>query len=327
MFKFTNKINKDISVIIPMYNEEENIKGTVNEIKKVLNSETLNWEIIIVDDGSTDSTLSISQEILKEEKKVKVKIHSRNYGRGKAIRTGFDAAQGNIIVTIDADLSYDPKYILDIYNCFKSEPEVHVVLPSPYMPGGGTKKISFLRLLISKLGNKILSFALPKKIYTITSIFRGYKSEVINGLELESNDKEIHLEILSKVLAIGYQIKEIPVVLRNRKKGKSKFKFRTTAYSHLIFTAFERPTILFGLIGIIIIFAGVALGLYLTMLWYQGTLSGGRPLISFMILLILIGMQILSFGFIGTQIVNLRKELYKIQKENKDLEKKLDEKF
>ncbi|MDY6862824.1 MAG: glycosyltransferase family 2 protein [Thermodesulfobacteriota bacterium] len=327
MFRLTKKLKKDISVIIPMCNEEENLKDTVNEVKEVLNSLSLNWEIILVDDGSVDNTPSIAREISNGEKSVKLRTHSRNYGRGRAIRTGFNACQGNIIVTIDADLSYDPLYILDVYNCFQSEPDIHVVLPSPYMPGGSTQKIPFFRLLVSRIGNKILSFSMSKKIYTITSIFRGYRKEVIDCLELESDDKEIHLEILTKVLAMGYQTKEIPSVLRNRRKGKSKFKFRTTAYSHLIFTAFERPMILFGLLGIVIIFTGVGLGIHLTMLWLEGTLSGGRPLISFMILIILIGMQILSFGFIGTQIVNLRKELYKIQKNNRLLQKKLEEKF
>ncbi len=205
----------------------------------------------------------------------------------------------------------------------RREEDVDFVLASPYMPGGGVENIPFSRLWISKLGNKILRFTMPNRIYTSTGIFRAYRKRVLDSLELESDGKEIHLEILSKAMALGFRVKEIPAILTRRKKGKSKFKFRRTAASHLIFSMFEKPMILFGFVGLLTVGAGFLLGLYIAYLRYAGELTAGRPLITFALLLILGGIQILSFGFIAIQIGFLRKEILRIQKENLELRREI----
>jgi glycosyltransferase involved in cell wall biosynthesis len=187
------------------------------------------------------------------------------------------------------------------------------------MPGGGVKNVPFHRLWISKLGNKILRFAMPNRIYTSTGIFRAYRRKVLDSLELESDGKEIHLEILSKAIALGFRVKEVPALLTGRKKGRSKFKFRKTALSHLIFSAFEKPMMIFGLIGFLTLGIGLLIGAYVVYLRFSGDLTPGRPLITFSILLILGGIQILSFGFIALQILALRKEILRVQKENLEL--------
>ena len=191
------------------------------------------------------------------------------------------------------------------------------------MPGGEVQEVPVLRLWISKLGNKILRLALPNRIYTSTGIFRAYRKHVLDSLELESDGKEIHLEILSKAMALGYRIKEIPVILKGRKKGRSKFKFKKTAISHLVFSVFEKPMMIFGFLGLITLGIGLLIGLYITYLRFSGELAPGRPLITFAILLILGGIQILSFGFIAIQIVSLRREILRIQKENLELRKEI----
>jgi hypothetical protein len=160
---------------------------------------------------------------------------------------------------------------------------------------------------------------MPNRIYTSTGIFRAYRRKVLDSLELESDGKEIHLEILSKALALGYRVKEHPAILSSRKRGKSKFKFRKTAVSHLIFSVFEKPMIIFGFIGLLTLAIGLLFGLYIAYLRFSGGLTPGRPLITFAILLILGGIQILSFGFIAIQIVSLRREILRIQKENLEL--------
>ena len=239
-----------------------------------------------------------------------------------ALRKGFQESKGEIVVSIDADLSYDPHYILDLLETLRSEQDIDFVLASPYMPGGGVQNVPFLRLWISKLGNKILRFAMPNRIYTSTGIFRAYRRKVLDSLELESDGKEIHLEILSKALALGYRVKEIPAILTSRKRGKSKFKFRKTTISHLVFSVFEKPMIIFGFIGLVTLANWFLIGLYIAYLRFSGDLTPGRPLITFALLLILGGIQILSFGFIAIQIVSLRREILRIQKENLDLRKK-----
>ncbi len=309
----------NLSIIIPMFNEAENAKFTLNRVEEALASFSGTYEIIAVNDGSLDNTLDILDGLAEQDRKLKVVSYSKNVGRGMALRKGFRESSGEIIVSIDADLSYSPHYILDFVETLRKEPEIDFVLASPYMPGGGVQNVPLHRLWISRFGNKILRFAMPNRIYTSTGIFRAYRKKVLDSLELESDGKEIHLEILSKALALGYRVKESPAILASRKKGKSKFKFRKTLFSHLVFSVFEKPVIIFGFIGLLTLAIGFLIGMYIVYLRFLGDLTPGRPLITFAILLILGGIQILSFGFIALQIVSLRKEILRIQKENLEL--------
>ena len=313
----------DLSIVIPMFNEAENAEATLRKVKEALSSFDGAYEIVAVNDGSLDNTFGILNSLTKQNGELKVISYPKNIGRGMALRKGFRESSGEIVVSIDADLSYSPHYILDLVNTLKREPEIDLVLASPYMPGGGVKNVPSLRLWVSKLGNKILRLAMPNRIYTSTGIFRAYRRKVLDSIELESDGKEIHLEILSKALALGYRVKESPAILTGRKRGKSKFKFRKTAISHLAFSVFEKPMIIFGFIGLVTLAIGLLIGLYIAYLRFLGDLTPGRPLITFALLLILGGIQILSFGFIAIKIVSLRREILRIQKENLELKKEM----
>ncbi len=297
------------SVIIPMFNEEENAAETIARITTVLEQDGRPFEIIPVNDGSTDNTLAVLDGIARQNSHVRVTSYWKNGGRGKAIRYGLMASRGEYIATIDADLSYDPKYLLEMSTVLDEEGDIDVVLASPYMEGGMAVGVPRDRLFISRAGNRILQLAIPEKLHTLTCIVRCYRRAVIASLDLNSDGKEIHLEILSKVLAMGYRVKEIPAVLTSRKKGNSKFAFKATALSHILFTIFERPSLLFGLIGIVLTLVGLGLGAYILLLYYAEALNPNRPLITLMILFILGGMQILSFGFLASQVHYLRKEV------------------
>ncbi len=313
----------DLSIVIPMFNEAENAETTLNRIEKAMASFQGTYEIVAVDDGSIDGTLGILKSVGAQNGKVKIVSYPKNIGRGMALRKGFAESGGKIVVSIDADLSYRPDYILDFMEVFEAEREIDFVLASPYMPGGGVCDVPFHRLWISKLGNRILRFAMPNRIYTSTGIFRAYRRKVLDSLELESDGKEIHLEILSKALALGFRVKEIPAILAGRRKGKSKFKFKKTTLTHLVFSVFEKPMIIFGFLGLITVGVGFLVGLYVAYLRFLGELTAGRPLITLALLLILGGIQILSFGFIAIQIVSVRREILRIQKENLELKKDL----
>ena len=313
----------DLSIVIPMFNEAENVEATLRRVEGGLASFQGAYEMIAVNDGSLDNTLENLEKIAAQNGRVRIVSHSKNIGRGMALRTGFKESKGEIVVSIDADLSYDPQYILALVNALKTEQDIDFVLASPYMPGGGVRDVPILRLCISRLGNKILRFVMPNRIYTSTGIFRAYRKRVLDSLELESEGKEIHLEILSKALALGYRVKEIPAILTGRRKGKSKFRFRKTTMSHLVFSAFEKPMMLFGFLGLLTLGIGSLIGIYVAYLRFSGALTPGRPLITFAILLILGGIQILSFGFIALQIVSIRREILRIQKENLELKKEI----
>jgi len=313
----------DLSIVIPMFNEAENVESTLKRVGEALASFEGTYEIIAVNDGSIDHTLGILKRIESQNEKIKVVSYSKNMGRGMALRKGFQESNGEMVVSIDADLSYDPQYILDLVHALKTGQDTDLVLASPYMPGGSVQGVPTLRLWISKLGNKILRFALPNRIYTSTGIFRGYRKRVLDSLELESDGKEIHLEILSKAMTLGYRVKEVPTILKGRKKGRSKFKFKKTAVSHLVFSVFEKPMIIFGFLGLLTLGIGFLIGIYIAFLRFSGELTPGRPLITFAILLILGGIQMLSFGFIAIQIVSLRREILRIQKENLELRREI----
>ncbi len=303
----------EISVVIPVYNEADNIPANLQRMIDALSITGREFEILPVDDGSTDNSAEKIQAFSREDPRVRYVGYRQNSGRGRAIRTGIKAARGRYILTIDCDLSYGEEYLPAMYHLLHDTPEIDFVIGSPYMADGGTENVSFKRLWISKLGNVILSSAMRGKIKTLTGILRGYKAEVVKRLELESDGKEIHLEILSKALASGYRPLEFPAILKSRLKGKSKFKFRATALSHLVFSFFERPSLLFGIIGLLMMATGFGVGLYIVYLWQTGTLNPNRPLMMLMMLLLVSGLQVILFGFLGTQMVGLRKEVYKIQ--------------
>jgi len=310
----------EISVIVPSYNEAANIPQNLERMAAALTITGQSFEIIAVDDGSTDETAENIRRYAEEDSRVRYVGYKINAGRGKAIRTGIKAARGRYILTIDCDLSYSEEYLTVMYRLLKDNPEIDFVIGSPYMNDGGTEDVPFKRLLISRLGNIILSSAMRGKIKTLTGILRGYKAEVVKRLDLESDKKEIHLEILSKALASGFKPLEFPAVLRSRKRGKSKFRFKATALSHLVFSFFERPALLFGLTGFLLILAGIGIGGYMIYLWQAAALNPSRPLMTLMVLLLVAGLQVILFGFLGTQMVGLRKEIYKLQNHQHKIE-------
>jgi hypothetical protein len=148
----------------------------------------------------------------------------------------------------------------------------------------------------------------------VTGILRAYRREVLDVLDLESNDKALHLEIVSKAIAAGFTPAEMPANLTGRQRGKSKFYFKATVISHLIFSFYEKPILLFGLIGALIMGLGLGAGVHLIYLWQTEALNPSRPLVSLTVILMVAGLQVVLFGFLGSQIVQIRRELFRTQK-------------
>lgn len=310
-----------ISVVIPMYNEEENVLETLRRVNNVL-KKYKDYEILVVDDGSLDNTLKLADEFASKNPHTHVLQHHVNMGMGMALRTGFENAKGDIIATIDADLSYSADHITKLVDEFIKDETVDIVVGSPYMKGGKVEDVPFFRLLLSRIANDFIGFSMDEHLSTVTGILRAYRKEVLDSLDLESKGTNINLEILSKASAIRYKIKEIPAVLKGRKLGKSKLRFRTTTISHMLFSFYERPMILFGFIGLFMLLIGIISALYLFYQYFIGVLDPTRPLMLFMVLMIISGIQILVFGFVATQISLLKREIYIVQKENRLIRKK-----
>ncbi len=307
----------EISIIAPMYNEELNIFTTLQELSRELGKLNKSFEIIFVNDGSTDKTLEVCEKAKKQYPNLHVVSYFPNQGRGRALREGFKKASGKYTFTIDFDLSYDVTHITRMYQFLQENPMTDIVLVSCYMPGGQTVGVTPSRLFISKFGNKVLSHAFSPTIYTSTCVVRGYKTEVIKKILLEADDKEIHLEILSKALALGHEVKEIPGTLTKRKAGKSNFRFKVTSLSHIVFLLIERPALHFGVIGIAFLGLSSISGLMLLLnrLFHIGFRHRLFEYISPALVLLFLMISLFSFFFslIGSLFTSLRREILKIQ--------------
>jgi dolichol-phosphate mannosyltransferase len=306
-----------LSVVVPMFNESENAGATLARLAEACTLLAVPFELIPVNDGSTDDTADVLARLARDDGRIRPVSYSPNAGRGRALRRGFAAARGRLVASTDADLSYAPEYVPAMAQVLLTHDEIDFVIGSPYIEGGGAEGVPWFRLAVSRWGNRVLSLAMGGKIHTVTGVLRAYRRRVLDALELDSDGKEIHLEILAKAQAAGFSGVEIPAVLRRRQKGRSKFRLRATAWSHLVFSWHERPMLLFGVIGLGVMIVGSALGGYLAWHWWQGTLNPSRPLMTLFPLLLIGGLQIVLFGFLGSQMAHLRRELYKIQRQNR----------
>ncbi|MDZ4180560.1 MAG: glycosyltransferase [Coriobacteriia bacterium] len=306
-------MGQTVSVVIPMFNESENAADTVAAVAAALVARGWEYEIVPVNDGSIDGTAAALEALAEADPHVRPVIYHVNRGRGYALRQGFAAATGDIIAALDADLSYTTDHLVRMVDTLHEDPEADIVLASPYMPGGSVEGVPLIRLLFSRIGNAVLRLALPRKVYTSTGVVRAYRRAALRAMDLESDGKEIHLEILSEAFALGYRIVEMPATLRARKKGRSKFRPRSTVQSHLLFSVLARPATLFGGFGLALLGAGAVIGVYLLGVYLTGELNPERPLMTLMVLLLLGGAGALAFAIVASQLLEMRRSVVRLQ--------------
>jgi glycosyltransferase involved in cell wall biosynthesis len=310
-----------ISVVIPCFNEELAIRENVGEVVKTLKVLERPWELIIVNDGSTDGTLPILQSLERENHSIRVISYAENRGRGFALKLGFRSATGDYVIATESDLNWGSEIIVRFIKEL-DKGEADIVIASPHLRPGRMENVPFSRWLLSYLGNKIFSVAFPGRLTMVTGMTRGYKKEVLDSIDFESNDKDLHVEILWKALDLGYKVIELPAVLRWKKATpgkpvrKSHFKPQSII-KHLLLTFNVRPYLLFSFFAVLLF---VIAGMFGTYLFRESQTVGvaGRPLLFVTILLILIGFQMLVFGFLATQNRDTKRQLVRIQKLLKD---------
>lgn len=308
----------DLSLIIPALNESSIIIGNVDELSEWMNKQQpgICYEIIVVDDGSTDGMTEILDEASISRDWLKVVHHSGNMGRGKGVRSGFEQSSGKYIICLDADFSYAPDHIPKLLEpLVKGESDI--TLASAHHPEGEIINVPYQRKLLSKWGNWILGQGFGSDFYTVTCIVRGFTREVIENLELVNDGKELHLEIIQKAQLMGYRIKEIPATLhwRDRKRGQSKkrrflpeiaiFKMRKTVLSHLIFNYITNPGILL-LIPILTLLFVILMGTSMLFDSFFTKLGeGNQPLLQALRQTLLDGqltLTVVSFSFITLMV-------------------------
>jgi dolichol-phosphate mannosyltransferase len=203
-----------ISVLLPTYNERENIKNAIANLKSVLKDIGQEYEIIVIDAGSADTTQKIS-----EESGARVVVQ-KNPGYGAALKEGFLQVRGDYIITMDTDLSHDPLFIKDMW---LRKDRADLIIASRYLPGGKSDAACY-RKALSLILNKVFSFALSLPFKDLSSGFRMYRKTIIQGINCAADGFDFLLEILIRIYDNGGKIEEIPFHYFARKEGKSHVK-------------------------------------------------------------------------------------------------------
>lgn len=288
----------DLSVVVPLFNEAESIDLLFQEIMGTLKSTPYTFELIFVDDGSTDQSLAILEKLSENNAELVVISFRKNFGQTAALSAGFDHASGDIIVTLDADLQNDPRDI----------PKLVEKLNEGYDVVNGWRfdrqDAFFSRRLPSMIANKIISIATKVKLHDYGCTLKAFRKEVTKNIRLYG---EMHRFIPAVASGLGISIAEVKVNHRPRQYGTSKYGISRTirVILDLITVKFllsyaTRPIHVFGLIGFVSGTVGFLLALLLTIQrqFFKIPLAN-RPLLLLAILLIFIGLQFVTLGLIA----------------------------
>ncbi len=304
----------DVSMVIPVYNEVESVPKLHERLTKVLDAQGCAYEIIYIDDGSTDGTFGAVKELYSQDPEhVRVLSFRRNFGKTAGLVAGFDNCRGEIIFTMDADLQDDPEEI----------PHFLDKLTEGYDLVSGWKQKRhdpISKTLPSKIFNSVVASATGVKLHDIDCGFKAYRREVTEELKLYA---DLHRFIPVMAHWRGFRVAEIPVQHHPRKYGKSKYGIRRYARGALDFFKvifltryMQKPLHLFGTVGAAITLIGVILSLYLTEQHFSHGNIGGRPLLDFAVLFVITGVQLFSLGLLGEMLRHVtyrRAEEYSIR--------------
>lgn len=294
----------DLSVVVPIYNEAESLSELCAELVDVLSGLDLSYEILAVDDGSRDESISVLRRLQGEIPQIKIVALRRNFGQTAAFSAGFDLAQGAVVVTIDADGQNDPADI----------PRLLAKMEEGYDIASGwrtARKEPFVtRRLPSITANRLISRATDVRLHDYGCSLKAYRLDVVKNVHLYG---ELHRFLPALAAPYGVRVAEIPVNDRPRKHGQSKYGLSRTIRVILdLFTVTfllsygARPMQLFGTLGLIAGGVGLILGFYLALLKviygyrYQ---IGDRPLLMLAVLLVIIGVQFVMMGLLGEMVI------------------------
>ena len=223
-----------ISIVIPVWNEEEGIPQLYRSLMRLreLLRKRGNLEFIFVDDGSSDNTQEKIRQQFGTGENYCIVPHGHNQGIGCAFRSGFKAARGTIICTIDADCTYSPEGLKSLIDALDGSGS-DIAVASPYHPQGKVEGVAFWRLLVSKCCSWFYRRLAPVHLYTYTSIFRAYRRHVTETVSFHGTGFVCAAEILVRAGQKGYRIVEVPMTLHSRQIGQSKMKVLRTTRAHL----------------------------------------------------------------------------------------------
>ena len=294
----------DISVVIPLYNEEESLPELNDWIIRVMNENDFSFEIIYVDDGSSDSSWKVIQSLAKRNPEVKGLRFRRNYGKSAALNEGFKIAKGDVVITMDADLQDSPDEIPELYKMI-TEQGLDIV--------SGWKKKRYDSKLTKNLPSKFYNWTTRKlfniKLHDMNCGLKAYRNEVVKNIEVYG-EMHRYIPVLAKWAGFN-KIDEKVVVHRKRKYGTTKFGMDRFIKGYLdLFTInfisrfARRPMHFFGGLGSVLFFIGFVIALYLTYTKFILHIPRmtDRPLFYFGLLSMILGVQLFLAGFLGELI-------------------------
>ncbi len=293
-------IRSKISLVIPFFNEQDSLGELYEQIASVIKNLDFDYEILFIDDGSSDNSVSVIEKLHSKDRRVKLIQFRKNYGKSAGLSAGFTAATGDIIVTIDADLQDDPEEI----------PNLLAKLNEGYDLVSGWKKNRhdpFSKRFFSKVYNFFTSKLSGIKLHDFNCGLKVYRTEVIKSINVYG---ELHRYLPVIAFHNGFKVTEIPVTHHHRKYGKSKFgsaRFTRGAFDLITITFLtkynKRPLHLFGLLGLLSFLLGSIISLVLAyQRIFEDQYLSNRPLLFLGVLLIIIGIQFITLGLLGEMI-------------------------
>jgi glycosyltransferase involved in cell wall biosynthesis len=294
----------DISVVVPVFNEAENVAVLYQQIEAVLRREGKRWEAIIVDDGSTDGTGEILAALASREPELTVIRLSRNFGQTAALAAGLAHAEGDVVVTLDGDLQNDPADI----------PKLVAKLDEGYDLVNGwrvhRKDAALTRRLPSMLANRLISYATNVKLHDYGCTLKAFRGSLARSLRLYG---EMHRFIPALAGDLGAAITEMPVNHRPRVRGQSKYGVSRTIRVLLdlltvkfLMCYLTRPIHIFGPPAVVFTVAGTLMTLFLGLeRMFLGVGLADRPILLLSILLTIVGVQFLALGLLGELLARL----------------------
>ncbi|MGK0494582.1 MAG: glycosyltransferase involved in cell wall biosynthesis [Maribacter sp.] len=300
-----------LSIVIPLLNEEESLQKLHTWIVSVMQSKHFSYEILFVDDGSTDTSWELITKLSEENSNVKGIQFSRNFGKSQALHAGFKAAKGDVIITMDADLQDNPEEIPELYELIHTE---------GYDLISGWKKKRYDSILFKNLPSKLFNWAARKtsgvKLHDFNCGLKAYKHSVIKTIEV-SGEMHRYIPVLAKNAGFS-KIGEKVVKHQSRKYGRTKFGMERfiNGFLDLITIWFvskfgKRPMHLFGALGVLMFIIGFSFAIYLGVdkLFINpfGRLITNRPQFYIALTSMVIGTQLFLAGFLGEIMIRSKK--------------------
>ncbi|MGB8953151.1 MAG: glycosyltransferase family 2 protein [Candidatus Aminicenantales bacterium] len=305
--------NPELSIVVPFYNEEDNVEELYRRLKAVLDKQKRTYEMVFIDDGSSDRTYEILHELYTKDTRVCVVRLRRNFGQTAALQAGFDFARGDVIISMDGDLQHAPEDIplllakmeegYDIVSGWRKEREDNLIF----------------RKIPSWVANRMMKRLSRVPIHDFGTTFKAYKKEAVKGLQLYG---ELHRFIPALISRTGVKITEVPIKNVVRQKGKSKYglgRIRRVLFDLMtvkfIISFIDRPLQFFGMIGLLFGGIGFLIALVLAIGFYFFDLSirdsQGNLILS--VFLMILGVQLVMTGLLAEIISRIYFATHKIK--------------